>query len=165
MSQDKKVSENQSNNQIPLAPLLINGQFVKDLSFENPDPLKNLANLQEQPEININVDIKANKVSDNVYEVILHVTSEATIKKQRLFMLELEYAGIFTLNDIPEESIHPILMIECPRLLFPSARSIVANITREGGFPSLSLNPIDFAELYRQQFLKDEQPKSPKEKH
>jgi len=146
---------------MPMAPIIINGQYIKDLSFENPTPLDSLSNSKEMPEISVNVDIKANAVQDNTYEVSLSVSADALRKdqkgeKKRLFLVELEYSGVFTLNIPDQNAIHPILMIECPRLLFPSARSLIATVTREAGFPALSLNPIDFAELYRQQFLKDQ---------
>jgi preprotein translocase subunit SecB len=134
------------------SPLVINAQYIKDLSFEQPDALQNLKNAADHPEIGINIDVNAQNVQDNMYEVTLTVQATATRNKETIFINELQYAGLFTIaQDVPKEAIHPILMIECPRLLFPYARSIIANTTREGGFPPLSLNPIDFAGLYRQQ--------------
>lgn len=134
------------------SPLVINAQYIKDLSFEQPDPLKTLKNAADQPEIGINIDVNAQNVQDNMFEVTLTIRAEATRNKETIFINELQYAGLFTIgNEVPQEAVHPVLMIECPRLLFPYARSIIANITREGGFPPLSLNPIDFAGLYRQQ--------------
>lgn len=160
MSNTTELNSGQEGS-IPMAPIIINGQYIKDLSFENPTPLESLSNSKEMPEISVNVDIKANGIQDNTYEVALSISADAQRKdqngeKKRMFLVELEYSGVFTLNIPDQNTIHPILMIECPRLLFPSARSLIATITREAGFPALSLNPIDFAELYRQQFLKDQ---------
>lgn len=171
MSDKKKSASHTSNvqdsqNQIPMAPLLVNGQYIKDLSFENPNPLKSLTQQEKAPEISVNVDLQANPVQDKTFEIVLHIKADATSDKERMFLVELEYAGIFTVGNIPEQNVHPILMIECPRILFPMARAIIANITREAGFPSLSLNPIDFAELYRQQFMSEAKsdPSDPKAK-
>lgn len=159
-------ASNSHDGTMPMAPIIINGQYIKDLSFENPTPLESLIDNKESPEISVNVDIKANGINASTYEVALSITADAQRKSQekdkkvlkRMFLIELEYSGIFTLNGVDEKTVHPILMIECPRLLFPTARSIIANITREAGFPALSLNPIDFTELYRNQFLKDGAP-------
>ncbi|MBX9696562.1 MAG: protein-export chaperone SecB [Alphaproteobacteria bacterium] len=158
-------SNNGQEGTMPMSPLIINGQYIKDLSFESPTPLESLSDNKELPEISVNVDIKANGVNNNTYEVALSITADAQRKSQdgdkkvlkRMFLIELEYAGIFTIGAVDQNAVHPLLMIECPRILFPSARSIIANITREAGFPALSLNPIDFAELYRQQFMKEQQ--------
>lgn len=133
-------------------PLTINGQYLKDLSFENPKPLESFQSLESAPEVSISVDIQANPLQDNTFEVTLKLNAQASQKETPVYMVEVEYAGIFTLaKDLPQENIHPILMIECPRLLFPFARALMADVTREGGYPPLSLVPIDFVNLYRQQ--------------
>ncbi|AIL13595.1 hypothetical protein IM40_09060 [Candidatus Paracaedimonas acanthamoebae] len=139
---------------IPAMPLIINAQYVKDISFENPTPLQSL-NVSEDhaPEIELNIDIQAQEVGEHAYEVTLHLTANAHQAKQRMFLAELQYAGVFTLaSNLPQEAVHPILMIECPRLLFPYARNLISTLTREGGFPTLMLSPIDFLELYRNQY-------------
>ncbi len=147
---NKKKPESPQEPQLP--PLTINAQYIKDLSFEHPHPAKSLQPSESQPEININIDVAADNIQENTFEVTLSIKAEAKRDNEMLFISEIQYGGIFTLGDeIPKEAIHPVLMIECPRLLFPFARSIIANITREGGFPPLSLNPIDFAALYHQQ--------------
>lgn len=145
-------SQNQGGQQSGLPPLTVNAQYIKDLSFEHPNPVKALQASDSQPEININIDVAADTIQDSTFEVTLTIKAEAKRGKDVMFISELQYAGIFTLGSaIPKEAVHPVLMIECPRLLFPFARSILANTTREGGFPPLSLNPIDFAALYHQQ--------------
>lgn len=134
------------------SPLTINAQYIKDLSFEHPNPIKSLQASDVQPEININIDVGAQNIQENTFEVVLTIKADAKRDGETLFIAEIEYGGIFSLGaEIPKEAVHPVLMIECPRLLFPFARSIIANTTREGGFPPLSLNPIDFAALYHQQ--------------
>lgn len=133
-------------------PLTISAQYIKDLSFEHPNPMQALQNSTAQPEIDINIDVGAENVKENTFEVSLHVKANAKRGDDTLFISEVVYAGIFSLGEaVPKEAVHPVLMIECPRMLFPFARAILANITREGGFPPLSLNPIDFAALYQQQ--------------
>jgi preprotein translocase subunit SecB len=139
-------------------PIVVNAQYIKDLSFENPNPLQTLAS-QQQPRGELQVNVSARSVAPNSYEVVLHVRSEASVEGLSAFVMELEYAGVFTLNGIPQEHVHPVLMIEGPRLLFPFARQIVANTTREGGFMPMMLPPIDFAALYQQQQSAPPQPR------
>ncbi|MBM3571345.1 MAG: protein-export chaperone SecB [Alphaproteobacteria bacterium] len=133
-----------------LPPLVINAQYVKDLSFENPNAPNSLAQRQA-PQISVNVDVKARPLAENAFEVLLVIAAEAKQDEQVAFVVELTYGGIFTLNGIADEHVRPVLLIECPRLLFPFARSILADATRDGGYPPLSLQPIDFAQLYRHQ--------------
>ena len=132
-------------------PIQIHAQYVKDLSFENPRAPASLQPQNEQPRIEVNVDVQAAKVADNdLYEVTLRVTASGTSSGDQLFLAELSYGGLFTLQGVPEESLHPVLLIECPRILFPFARAIVADVTRDGGFPPLLIQPVDFAAMYRQ---------------
>lgn len=152
MATKDKPKAQKPTQESSLPPLTINAQYIKDLSFEHPDPAKSLQPSETQPEININIDVGADNIQENTFEVTLSIKAEAKRDNEILFISEIQYGGIFTLGaEIPKEAVHPVLMIECPRLLFPFARSIIANITREGGFPPLSLNPIDFAALYHQQ--------------
>lgn len=133
-------------------PLVINGQYVKDLSFESPNSPGILGELQgAQPDVNVNVDTKAGKLegADNAYEVVLDIRAELKLGDKVGFMAELSYAGVFTVN-VPEEHLGPVLLIECPRMLFPFARAILGDATRDGGFVPLMLQPIDFAALYQQ---------------
>jgi len=150
------TSSTTTRNQPPLA---VNAQYVKDFSFENPNPLANLSQQQGAPGISINIEAAANRIQDRTYEVALKIKVDAKreTSKEAVFILELTYAGVFTIgSSVPEEMIRPILMIECPRILFPFARSIVANSTQEGGYPSLLLTPVDFADLYQQQMAAEQ---------
>ncbi|MBA4750291.1 MAG: protein-export chaperone SecB [Alphaproteobacteria bacterium] len=142
--------------------LTVNGQYLKDLSFENPNPLESFQNLEGAPEVSVAVDIQATPLEENIFEVALKINANATQGDKSLYVVEVDYAGIFTLaKDLPQENHHPILMIECPRLLFPFARALIADVTREGGYPPLSLVPIDFVTLYRQQMEQMQQGGAP----
>ncbi|NQW11909.1 MAG: protein-export chaperone SecB [Alphaproteobacteria bacterium] len=133
-------------------PLQINAQYIKDLSFENPRAPASLQPQETQPQISVNVDVSATRLAENaeVFEVLLKITAKATVNDTVLFLTDLSYAGLFTLKEIPEDALHPMLLIECPRILFPFARAIVADTTRDGGFPPLLIQPVDFAAMYRQ---------------
>jgi preprotein translocase subunit SecB len=135
--------------QIP--PLAINTQYVKDLSFENPNAPQSLAPQAAQPNIEVNVNVQARGLGPNIYEVVLSITCTAKHEQTTAFIVEVAYAGVFTLTGVPSEHVHPLLLIECPRLLFPFARALVANATRDGGFLPLMIQPIDFLDLYRRQ--------------
>jgi len=125
-------------------------QYIKDLSFENPNSPNSLTPQEQQPSINIQINVAANKLAGDDYEVALTIEGKAENKEQMLFSFELVYAGVFRIKNVPQENIHPFIMIECPRLLFPFAREIVASSVRAGGFPPLMLDPVDFVGLYRQ---------------
>lgn len=125
-------------------------QYTKDLSFENPNAPRSLGPQQQQPAINIQINVGANAVADQDYEVTLSIEGKAEIGDMLLFNFELAYAGVFRIQNVPAENLHPVVMIECPRLLFPFAREIIATAVRDGGFPPLLLDPVDFVGLYRQ---------------
>lgn len=133
-------------------PLTIHGQYIKDLSFENPRAPQSLIE-QKQPQLTLNVAVNTRQFDVKTFEVALSIEASAmTPEKEPLFMLELLYAGTVTLAaDVPQDAFGPLLFIETPRLLFPFARAIVANATREAGFPPLNIAPVDFVALYRQQ--------------
>lgn len=139
-----------TNQSESLPPLVVNGQYVKDLSFEVPGAPAIFAEMQGQnPNIPIHVDINAQQLHENTYEVSLHLKIEARLDDNRpVFIVELVYGGIFTINVAPEH-VQAMLLIECPRLLFPFARTIIADMTRDGGFPPLMIQPIDFVQLFR----------------
>ncbi len=124
-------------------------QYLKDLSFENPNAPQSMT-IQGQPQINISVNVNANQMGDTDYEVTLELEAHAEHEGQVVFHVELVYAGVFRLVNIPEEMMGPAVLIECPRMLFPFARRILADATRDGGFPPLMLDPIDFAAMYAQ---------------
>ena len=159
----QQPSENQKNvHTLNAAPLTVLAQYIKDFSFESPNPLKALKETGEMPEMSLNLNIQVNPLEEkNQFEVVLDLKAEAKRSTYTLFITETQYAGTFQIGDnVPKESVHPILMIECPRLLFPYARLVIANITREAGFPTLSLAPIDFVELYRKQYIEPQQQKN-----
>jgi preprotein translocase subunit SecB len=136
----------------------INGlvQFVKDLSFENPNAPRSLGPQEKQPNISLQVNVGAQQISQSDYEVSLTVDVKAGENESLLFKLDLDYRGIFRMINIPADQIQPIILIECPRLLFPFVRQIVADATRDGGFPPLFIDPIDFISLYQQRMANGE---------
>ena len=125
-------------------------QYIKDLSFENPNSPASLGQQDKQPAINIQINVTAKNVGDNDYEVALSIEGKAENGSTLLFGFELIYAGVFRLQNVQQENLHPLIMIECPRLLFPFAREIISTSVRNGGFPPLMLDPVDFVGLYRQ---------------
>ncbi len=156
----------------PIPPLTVNIQYVKDLSFEVPGAPEIYTTLRSQPSVNINLDVQARRIQDgqDVFEVTLQIKAEATESQiqtsngqanggqaaggqaaggRPVFIAELSYSGVFTLTGVPENSVEPILLVECPRLLFPYARNILADVTRDGGFPPVLLQPIDFVSLWQ----------------
>ncbi len=133
----------------PAPRLTIVSQYIKDLSFENPRAPSSLEPGKSRPEIGIRVDARAQELGAERYEVTFQLHVEAKSGDDPVFVVELTYGGLFTLANVPQESLQPVLMIECPRLLFPFARRIVADVTRDGGFPPLMIDPIDFVTLYR----------------
>ena len=124
-------------------------QYLKDLSFENPNAPQSLATQQSQPDINISVNVNARNLAPTDFEVELHLDAKATVAGKVVFAAELLYAGSFRLENFPPNLLHPAVLIECPRMLFPFARQILAEATRNGGFPPLMLDPIDFAGMYQ----------------
>jgi len=133
------------------SPLTIHGQYIKDLSFENPRAPQSLIE-QKQPQLTLNVNVATRQFDPKTFEVTITIEASAqTPEKEPLFVLELVYGGTVSLNEVPQEAFGPLLLIEVPRLLFPFARAIVANATREAGFPPLNIAPVDFVALYRQQ--------------
>jgi preprotein translocase subunit SecB len=132
-------------------------QYARDLSFENPSPL---TTGQGAPNIELGIDVKADPgpQGENLYGVELRLSARAKRQDTVVFIIELVYAGVFELQDARPQDVEPMLLIECPRLLFPFARRIIAEVTREGGFPPLLIDPIDFLGLYRQQKMQSSQP-------
>ncbi len=129
-------------------------QYVKDLSFENPNAPQALGNGLPQPAIDILVDVLPKQLGKDQYEVCLKLTARATRGDKVVFLVDLLYAGAFHIAGVPEESLQPLVLIEAPRFLFPFARRIVSDLTRDGGFPPLALDYMDFAQIYRQQLAK-----------
>jgi preprotein translocase subunit SecB len=143
-------------------PLVVNIQYVKDLSFEVPGAPQIFTTIRAQPQVSINLDVQARRVQEgqSVFEVSLMIRAEAHDNSQQqngqasapaptVFVAELTYAGVFTLSGLPDTAIEPVLLVECPRILFPFARNILSDVTRDGGFPPVLLQPIDFVALWQ----------------
>jgi preprotein translocase subunit SecB len=142
------------------ASLSVLAQYIRDLSFESPNAPNFGLPAGQVPALNVQVNVTAKPLSDTEYAVDLKIEGKAEHDKKVLFAIELVYGGLFRIQNVPEESIHPLVLIECPRLLFPFARQIVADTVRDGGFPPLMLDPFDFAALYRQR-VEQQQPTTP----
>ncbi len=155
---DGTAASSSPQGQAQAAPrFLILAQYIKDLSFENPGGPQRLQQARSQPAIQIRVDVQGQRMGEGRHEVTLRLEIEAKVQDQPLFLLELAYAGLFEIAHVPQESLQPLLMVECPRLIFPFARRIVADLTRDGGFPPLMLDPIDFVQLYRARVAQQQQ--------
>ena len=147
----------------PALPLTMNLQYTKDLSFEVPSGAEIFATLRANPQVSVNIDVQANRLQQeqNVFEVVLSIKAEAVepageggsaasaSSGRTVFIAELSYAAIVTLGDSPETMFEPLLLVEVPRLIFPYARNIVSEVTRDGGFPPVVLQPIDFVALWQ----------------
>lgn len=149
----------QDNGQAAEAPQIkmnIIAQYVRDMSFENILAQKGI-NGEVNPDIQVQVNLDAKKrPADHQFDVItkLEITSKNKETEETLFILELEYAGVFHIEGVPEDQMHPFLLIECPRMTFPFVRRIVSDVTRDGGFPPLNLENIDFVQLYRSEIAR-----------
>jgi preprotein translocase subunit SecB len=125
------------------------GQYIKDLSFENPNAPRSLRASDKAPTLDVNVNVNARPQSQTDFEIELKLDARAARGEETLFIVEVNYAGLFQVRNVPQEHVQPLVLIECPRLLFPFARQIIADATRQGGFPPLMIDPVDFAALYR----------------
>lgn len=157
MADEAAKTENGADTQPPQqVQMRVLGQFIRDMSFENALAVKGIEG-EVQPEINVEVSLDAKKrPTENQFEVVTKykVSSKNKAGGEPLFLLELEYGGIFHIENVREDQLHPFLMIECPRMLFPFVRRIVSDITRDGGFPPLNLDTVDFLALYRQEITR-----------
>jgi preprotein translocase subunit SecB len=147
---DKETSGNGNGAAPEQAQFTVLAQFIKDLSFESPNTPESLRGPGNNPNLQVNVTVAADKVEGEVYEVVINFEADATNEAGAIYKLELVYGGLFRLTNMPDHIRHPVLFVNCPTLLFPFLRRIVADLTREGGFPPLMLDPIDFAALYKQ---------------
>lgn len=146
---DNTANNGAQENAMPALNAL--AQYCKDFSFENPNAPRSLQQQSEGPQINLQVNVNAKQLAEADFEVELTLEGSAKVGgTETLFAFELTYSGIFRVANVPADQIHPVVMIECPRLLFPFARQIVADAVRNGGFPPLYIDPIDFVALYRQ---------------
>ena len=151
------------NGAQPATPPRINmrilAQYVRDLSFENVAAQKKLQGTNVQPDIQVQVSLDANKrETEGQFEVAtkFKITSTNKADGETLFVVELDYLGLFLIEGVPAEQMHPFLLIECPRMIFPFARRIISDVTRDGGFPALNLDSVDFLELYRQELARQQ---------
>ncbi|MCL1627826.1 protein-export chaperone SecB [Roseibaca sp. V10] len=148
---------NQGNGAAPQAPkvnMRILAQYMRDLSFENVAAQKKMQGANVQPDIQVQVSLDAQKRdAENQYDVAtkFKITSKNKADDQTLFLVELDYVGVFLVEGVPQEQLHPFLLIECPRMIFPFARRVISDVTRDGGFPPLNLDTVDFLALYRQE--------------
>jgi preprotein translocase subunit SecB len=137
------------------------GQYIKDFSFENPNAPQSLAPNQAQPAIQIQINVGVQQLAETDYEVTLKLDGKAESSSTVLFAFDLTFGGVFRVQNVPKESLQPLVMIECPRLLFPFAREIVATAVRNGGFPPLLLDPVDFVSLYQQRMAQMQATQAP----
>lgn len=144
------------NKQAATPSINILAQYTKDLSFENPGAPRSLQARDKAPSININVNVNANPLSEVDFDVVLTLEAKAQEDEKVVFATELVYGGVFRISGFPQEHMLPLLFIECPRLLFPFARQIIADVTRNGGFPPLMIDPIDFAQMFTQRMAEEQ---------
>jgi preprotein translocase subunit SecB len=150
------MTDQAAGGEIQAPRMNILGQFIRDMSFENVAAQKGTeGNVQPDIQVQVNLDARKRDAAD-VYEVIvkMNIESRAKDSQAKLFILELEYGGVFRIENVPEDQLHPFLLIECPRMVFPYVRRIVSDITRDGGYPPLNLDNIDFLALYRQEIAR-----------
>ena len=145
-----------TDNNAASPSLTILAQYVKDFSFENPGAPRSLQARDKAPAINISVNVNANPLAESDFDVLLSLNAEAKDGDKVLFNAELAYGGVFRITGFPQEHMLPVLFIECPRLLFPFARQIVADATRNGGFPPLMIDPIDFTQMFSQRMAEEQ---------
>jgi preprotein translocase subunit SecB len=141
----------------PQVRMQVMAQFIKDMSFENMVAQKGLTSSDVQPDIQVGVSLDARKrTQENHFDVTtkFKVTNKNKVNGETLFLLELVYGGVFLVENVPDEQMHPYLMIECPRMLFPYVRRIISDVTRDGGFPPLNIEAVDFLALYRQELAR-----------
>lgn len=138
-------AEQQKAPQISIA-----GQYIRDLSFENPEAPKSIQSNMTTPQFNVGINVGVKKQEDDVYAVELSINAKAEREEGVLFSIELIYGGLFRVVNVTEQQLPLFLMIECPRLIFPFARQIIASVTQSGGFPPMLMEPVDFAQIYRQ---------------
>ncbi|NPD18629.1 protein-export chaperone SecB [Alterinioella nitratireducens] len=154
--------ETTAGQDAPVMPKMqILGQFVRDLSFENIAAQKGVQG-NTQPEVQMQIGVEGRKrQTENQYDVVIKLKIDSKTKEdnQQIFLIEMEYAGIFQIENIKQQQLHPFLHIECPRMLFPYVRRIVSDVTRDGGFPALNLDNVDFIQVYRNDLARRAQAK------
>ena len=145
MTDDTSASSEALSSKSPM--FTINAQYVKDLSFENPN-IPGLIQLETEPSVEMNIDVKGTKLDNNLYEVVLTMTCKGTSGDVALFVAELSYASLVSLKSVPDEKLQRLLVVDCPTLMFPFARNIIAEVTRDGGYPPILMQVVDFNVIY-----------------
>ncbi|WP_300033049.1 protein-export chaperone SecB [uncultured Roseobacter sp.] len=164
MADEEAQAQPNGQQQVQAPQMRVLGQFIRDLSFENIMAQKG-APADTTPDVQVQVNLDGKKRSaENQYESVikLNITSKAKEGDVTLFVLEIEYSGIFHIENVPDDQLHPFLLIECPRMIFPFLRRVVSDITRDGGFPPLNLENIDFLSLYRNELARRQSEEAPK---
>jgi preprotein translocase subunit SecB len=151
MAEDETTGSPANATQAGQPQLFINAQYVKDLSFENPRAPQSLLQQKAQPEVSLDVDVKARNLAPDLFEVALTISAEAKAEGETAFIVQLTYCGVISAQNATPEILNAMILVETPRLLFPFARNVIATATRDGGFPPLLINPIDFAALVRRE--------------
>lgn len=154
------ADETTAADDAPQIRMQVIAQFLRDLSFENVVVQKNLSAAEVQPDVQVSVSLDARKrAADHQFDVVskYKVVNKNKLNGDTLFLLEVDYAGVFHVEGVPEDQLHPFLLIECPRLLFPFVRRIISDMTRDGGFPPLNIDTVDFLALYRQELARRSQ--------
>ncbi len=137
--------------------LLLNTHYIKDLSFENPNAPLIYAEVQKGPKLDVNIDVQVRNLKERLYEVLLATRVKASVQDKVAFLVELDFGGLATVGEsVPKSEIEHLMLVEVPRFLLPFARAVISDVTRDGGFPPLLINPIDFEELYRRRKDRDE---------
>ena len=152
MTEENGAAAGSEGQQVQLPRMQVLGQYVRDMSFENIAAQSGLSG-DIQPDVQMRVNLDAKSRGENRYEVAIKVVVDSKNKtdEKQIFLLEIEYVGLFAIDNVPQEQLHPYLMIECPRMIFPYLRRIVSDVTRDGGFMPINLEQIDFVSLYRQE--------------
>lgn len=152
---DAKINGAEEVNQAKSLPVVVHTQYIKDVSFENPGAPESLRAGLDAPKIDLNIGLDARAIDDDeiksLYEVVLTLTAEASRDKP-VFLAEIQYGGVVSMGDVPENQHHPMALIEIPKLLFPYARQALSDLTAQGGYPPLLINPVDFAAMYMDRF-------------
>lgn len=154
------TTESTQENAQAMRQLIMHAQYIKDLSFENPNAPEVLTETTGQPDVEIGVNVGAKMIGDGQFEVLLNLTAKATADDKALFLVDLTYAGIVSAPNTPEDELNPLIMIEAPRLLFPFARAIVSDMTRDGGFMPLNIQPVDFVAVYQHNLARQQEAQS-----
>ncbi len=138
-----------------LPPIVIHGQYIKDLSFENPNAPSSFS-MEKEPEFQVGIDVNVQGLENNIVEVILHCNLAAKHEDTSLFVVDLHYSGIFSINIDDEDLAREAILVQCPTILFPFVRRIVSEMVRDGGYAPISMHPIDFSDLYKQKIAQEQ---------